>query len=401
MTTAGQKGVRAAGQFFGQSLLSLLFDIGGLVAGGLLAVFLVVFTRVPWAILVFPGILSTRGAVGGLFSGRLSTALHIGSIRPSVLHNTPEYYNLLKSVVLLTLTSAVSMSVVASIFGLFIIGTTIADAFIMITVVMTTMGISLIVISPVTIGVSVISVRKGLDPDVITYPIVSTVADILVTVCYIIILVVYSTVALSLPIMWVFDAGFLIVGATILIRDRRDGEVINTLRQFITTLIIITFIVNATGTFLDQITHVVSTRPELYMVYPALIDTVGDVGSIVGSTTTTELTMGTLSPQLSGVIKQRMTATMAWAASIVMFVGYSILASVTFGLGMTRYVGFVTLLLSANVISVWLVMLFSFTLAIVTAKKGLNPDNFVIPIESSIADTITTLSVLVVLLVFP
>ncbi|MHA1770642.1 MAG: magnesium transporter [Candidatus Thorarchaeota archaeon] len=401
MMTAGQRGVRAAAQFFGQSLLSLLFDIGGLIAGGLLAVFLGVFTSVPWAILVFPGILSTRGAVGGLFSGRLSTALHIGSIKPSFLHNTPNYYNLLKSVALLTLTSAISMGAVASIFGLFIIGTTIYDAFIMITVVMATMGVSLIVISPVTIGVSVVSVRKGLDPDVITYPIVSTVADILVTVCYIIILDAYSTIALSLPIMWIFDMGFLIVGATILVKDRKEGDVTDTLRQFLTTLVIITFIVNVTGTFLDRITRVVSTRPELYMVYPALIDTVGDVGSIVGSTTTTELTMGTLGPQLSGVIKQKMAVTMAWLASIVMFVGYSILASFTFGLGLVKYLGFVSLLLSANVLSVWIVMLFAFALAIVTAKKGLNPDNFVIPIESSIADTITTLSILVVLLVFP
>ncbi len=401
MMTAGPTGIRGAARFFGQSLLSLLFDIGGLVAGGILAVFLGIFTRVPWAILVFPGILSTRGAVGGLFSGRLSTALHIGSIKPRFLHNTPEYYDLIQSVVLLTLTSAVSMGGVASIFALFILNTTLYDAITMISVVMATMGISLIAISPITIAVSVVSVRRGLDPDVVTYPIVSTVADILVTVCYLFILDAYSTQPLSLPAMWVFDVGFLIVGASIIFRDRHDGDVTSTLRQFLTTLIIITLIVNVTGSFLDRITQIVSTRPELYMVYPALIDTVGDVGSIVGSTTTTELTMGSLPPRLSGLFKQKMAVTVSWMASEVMFVGYSILAALTFGVGLNAYLGFVGLLMSANVIAVWLVMFFAFTLAILTAKKGLNPDNFVIPIESSVADTITTLSILVVLLLFP
>jgi cation transporter-like permease len=39
----------------------------------------------------------------------------------------------------------------------------------------------------------------------------------------------------------------------------------------------------------------------------------------------------------------------------------------------------------------------SFAVAILTFQKGLDPDNFVIPIESSLADTITTAGLFIML----
>jgi len=42
----------------GQSVLSLSFNLGGILAGTLLALYVDVFSVTPWAFLVFPGILS-------------------------------------------------------------------------------------------------------------------------------------------------------------------------------------------------------------------------------------------------------------------------------------------------------------------------------------------------------
>ena len=79
---------------FGQSILSLSFNFGGLLAGTL-AVYFSVFSITPWAIALFPGILSVRGAIGGLFSGHLSTDLHLGTIKASNTKNTKTFYLLL------------------------------------------------------------------------------------------------------------------------------------------------------------------------------------------------------------------------------------------------------------------------------------------------------------------
>jgi cation transporter-like permease len=58
---------------------------------------------------------------------------------------------------------------------------------------------------------------------------------------------------------------------------------------------------------------------------------------------------------------------------------------------------FSLLLFTVNVLATVLIILVSYSVAIITYQKGLDPDNFEIPIESSLADTLTTVSLLVAL----
>jgi len=54
-------------------------------------------------------------------------------------------------------------------------------------------------------------------------------------------------------------------------------------------------------------------------------------------------------------------------------------------------------LLTTNILAVVIMIIVAYTVAIYTFRRGWNPDNFVIPIESSLADTVTTAAVLVAL----
>ena len=47
-------------------------------------------------------------------------------------------------------------------------------------------------------------------------------------------------------------------------------------------------------------------------------------------------------------------------------------------------------LLATNILAVSFIIIISFIIAISTQKRGLDPDNFVIPIESALAEGITT-----------
>ena len=71
---------------FKQSLLALLFITGTLSAGLLFVSY--IFVQASWVIILYPSILSMRGVIGGLYSGRLSTGLHIGTINPKIFGNT-------------------------------------------------------------------------------------------------------------------------------------------------------------------------------------------------------------------------------------------------------------------------------------------------------------------------
>ncbi|MFA5365631.1 MAG: magnesium transporter [Candidatus Bathyarchaeia archaeon] len=381
---------------FGQSVFSLAFNFGGLLAGAL-AVYFSVFSLAPWSIALFPGILSIRGAIGGLFSGHLSTELHMGTIKASYTNNTKSFYILLRSVIVLALISGVMIGASTSLFGLFLWNATFSDFVEILSVVVATMGLSVLFIPPLTLGVSVIAFRRGLDPDVVVYPIISTLSDIIDTLCYVFCLNIFFNVSsVGNYLVWLIDLVFVFVAVYLFIKTIKETEFAKMIKQFLLTLVSVTVIVNITGSLLVRVSQVIDNRPEVYMVYPALIDTVGDVGSIIGSTVTTKLALGSIAPKFSSIKKQLRDISGAWSASLVLFVCYTLVSSFSNGLsdigGILRFAG---QLMITNIIAVAVMIVISYSIAIFTYRRGLNPDTFVIPIESSLADTITTAAVLV------
>lgn len=383
----------------GQSLLSLSFNLGGMLAGTLLALFFDVFSLAPWTFVLFPGILSVRGAIGGLFSGRLGTGLHLGTVKYSYTKNTRYFYLLLNAVVTLTFLSGIAIGLITWVFGLFLWKATLVDFVSILSVIIGTMGLSILFVSPLTIVVSVFSFRRGLDPDIIVYPVMSTVADIIVTACYILCLSIFLLTSFGYYLIGVLDFVFLSVVFYILVENAAQKEFVKTIREFLFTLTFVVLIVNVTGSFLNQIRSIIGVRPEIYIVYPALIDTAGDVGSIVGSTATTKLALGVTQPSFSSIKQHKTEIGGAWTASVLMFALYSITSLFACGtVALNNLLAMTARLLVTNGLAVSVMVVIAYIVAIATYKRGWDPDNFVIPIESSLADSVTTMALLTALI---
>ena len=384
----------------GQSVFSLSFNLGGMLAGTLLALSFDVFSLAPWTFVLFPGILSVRGAIGGLFSGRLGTGLHLGTVKYSYTKNTRYFYLLLNAVVTLTFLSGIAIGLITWVFGLFLWKATIVDFISILSVIIGTMGLSILFVSPLTIVVSVFSFRRGLDPDIIVYPVMSTVADIIVTACYILCLsVFFSVTSFGYYLIGMLDFVFLSVVLYILVENAAQKEFVKTIREFLFTLTFVVFIVNVTGSFLNQIRSIIGVRPETYIVYPALIDTTGDVGSIVGSTATTKLALGVTQPSFSSIKQHKTEIGGAWIASVLMFALYSLTSLFACGTAtLNNLLAMTARLLITNGLAVSVMIAVSYLVAIATYKRGWDPDNFVIPIESSLADSVTTMALLTALI---
>lgn len=379
-----------------EALVAFTFNIGGILAGFIVASQLNVFQLSPWAIAVYPAILTARGVISGLFSGRLSTALHIGTIHPRLRDNTKNFHMLFKSIIFITLETSIAMSLVSMIFGSLFWGITFVDFSDILTVTSATMVLGL-ANSLITIEIAFISFKKGLDPDVIVYPVMSTVADIIITLCYVFTLNLFFLSG-SIGRYVVIFLGVLLItlALDVLPRCIHDQGFVKTIKESLLTLVFVAFIVNVTGTVLKGISEIVGSKKEIYTVYPALIDTVGDVGSVVGSTATTKLALGLLKPSFHAIRNHVARISATWAASMIMFIVYSVLSLLTQGMfTLHAFLTFSVLLLAANVIAVSAIVLISYVVAILTFKKGLDPDNFVIPIESSLADSITSIALLV------
>jgi cation transporter-like permease len=383
-----------------QSLLSLSFDTLGLLTGTLLVLYLGIFSidEAPWALFLFPGILSVRGAVGGLFSGHLGTGLHLGTIKPVFTKNTDDFQTLLRVIVTLALVSGISVGVGTWVFGVFLWNAAIIDFLPLMAVIIATMALSVVFVSPLTMVFAVLSFRRGLDPDVVVYPVTSPVSDIINTSCYVLSLALFFLFgSLGHYLIWILDIVFVCFVVYIFIKNVSNTNFVGIIREFLLTLFFVTIIVNVTGSLLNRITGVASGTA-IYAVYPAIIATVGGVGSIIGSTATTKLALGLIKPSFSSLKEHIDAVGGAWLASIIMFVLYALLSVFVSGITtLDTLTSFTGQLLVTNIIAVSIMIIIAYAVAIFTFRRGWNPDNFVIPIESSLADTITTGAVLIVL----
>ncbi len=351
----------------------------------------------PWVIALYPAIASAKGVIGGLISGRLGTALHLGTIYPRFSKNTKSFYKLFEALIVVTLATSITISLISLVFGTIFWGITITDFPAILSVILSTMGISLS-LTLITTTVAFVSFNRGLDPDIVVYPIMSTVADIFVTICYVLVLNLFFFANIGQWVTAIIGLVFLLFTLYILSRNLHEPEFLRTVKESLVTMVFVAFIVNVTGTVLKGISEIVKNRKEIYTAYPALIDTVGDVGSVVGSTATTKLALGMLKPTFSSIRDHSKTILSAWAASVLIFCVLAISSLLLTGnASLPALSNLLIVLLAANIISVMAIVLISFGVSILTFKKGLDPDNFVIPIVSSLADSVTSIALLVVL----
>lgn len=382
-----------------EALIPFSFNVFGILAGFTIAFHLHVFQLFPWVVALYPAVLTGRGVINGLLSGRLGTALHLGTIKPQLRGNTERFHLLFRSVIAITLQTSILLSLASIFFGSLFWGISATDYLNIFLIITATMCIG-IVTSLITMEVAFFSFRKAWDPDVTVYPVMSTIADILVTLSFVLVLNLFFQYGLLGKMAVVFlGLALIIFTLSILPKCFHDKQFISTMKETLSTLLIISLTVNVTGTFLKEISEAIGRRKEVYMVYPALIDTVGDVGSVVGSTATTKLLLGLFDPVFSSIKKHVPRILATWAASYIMFIVYGFLSLLLQGGSLNHsFLSLILVLTITNVVAVFGIAVVSFVVAIFTFRRGLDPDNFVIPIESSLADGITTVALFIALI---
>jgi len=278
----------------------------------------------------------------------------------------------------------------ALVFGLLVWSVPVVEFLNVVLVILSTMFFSIVIISPITFTIAVASYRAGLDPDMITYPVMSTIADIIVTILYILIIYVLLTNKIALiPVSALFTFSSL----ALLLKYREEEEFIRTIGESIVVLIIVSMITGFTGTFLLDIS-LICDNPLIIALYPALIDMSGDVGSIIGSVITTRLALGILTPSLYSIKVMWKNTIITWISSILMYLIFPLIVLSIFRFELKLYTLSIPILLSTNILTIPIIIIMSILIASLTYRKGLDPDNFVNPIESSLADMITSLMLL-------
>jgi len=383
---------------FKQTIFAYFFDILGLLAGLLIAYQLDIFTRTPWALALYPTLISTR-IISGLLSGRLSTGLHLGTINARFSNNTKTFYRLIEAIIVLTLVTSLTVSAISCVVGYFLWDITITDFTAMLLVIVSTLAIGL-TFSFVTIKVAFISFKRGLDPDIVVYPIISTTASIFITLCYIGVLELFFLNSnIGRLLILAIGSIHLVLAVYLITKERTEPEFVKTIKESLIMLVVVAILVTLTGTIFREIGGFARGRKEIYIIYPALINMVSNVGSVVGSTASTKLALGLLSPTFSSIRKHGKSIAIAWLASFLIFTILAVLSIVINQVWtIAGAIDFLLVIWVSNIIAVFGIVVLSYEVAILTFRKGLNPENFVIPVETSLAALITSTAFLVALL---
>jgi mgtE-like transporter len=378
----------------GQTLLALSFNLVSLFAGGLMAVFTPQFSVSPWILALFPPVLTVRGGIGGVFSGNLATMLHLGLVKPRLRDNTPDYYGLVKSVMTITVVDALILGSVSFLFNL-ASGTATPGmwhVFISVPTVACTLAVGFSV--PITSYIAIETYRRGLDPDIIVYPILASMNDIIVTVFYV---AVVSLVLVGGPASLGLGAVFTVIIATVAalaLRSRGDSFFRQTIREGTTVVVLSSLFGSVNGVMLSRMSGTLERTPGLMAMYPALTNALGNIGSIIGSQATTGMALGISRGFREELGDAGRKIAQVEAPAAAMHLVFAFTAWLITGPG-SPGVSLATLsmvALTTNLLSFGVISVFALYSAHQAFERGLNPDNVVIPAITTASDTAATLA---------
>jgi mgtE-like transporter len=149
------------------------------------------------------------------------------------------------------------------------------------------------------------------------------------------------------------------------------------------------------GLILTGLINEIVNYPGILIVYPVLMSALGNIGAITGATTTTKLFIGEFENKISTIKDAFKNFIPIEAAAFILHIFYA-LSGFVLSQG-TRFSiplkNFFLIVLPSNLLTFPIIFLISYGIAVITFKKGLDPDNFVVPLETSIADLLATVSI--------
>jgi len=322
--------------------------------------------------------------------------LHLGFIRPRIRGNTDAYRRLINAVFVLTFVDTLSMGVISFALNLLFNRASLGQLYIFACVPTVSCIMAVAISVPLTSLIGIAAYRRGLDPDILVYPILASVNDIVVTASFAATASLVIAGGAALSILGAIFIAFLLLCVFLAWRNRRVEFFSQTIREGTAVVILSSLFGGVNGVFLSGMTKSLIRHPGLVVLYPALTNTLGNIGSIVGSVTTTSLALGYVR-RFREEVKlglSRIFQVEAVAALMHVVLGvaaYLIVAPSSGGASLSFLVG---VALVSNLSSFLVISVFALVVAFLAFKRGLNPDNVVIPAITSTSDTVATLSML-------
>lgn len=385
-----------------EGLIALLIcAVGDLIAGIILGKMTFFLETFPGLLVIIPGAIGMRGNIFSSFASRLSTNLHIGIIAPKFELSDELNYNIFSSFVL-TLVLSLFLGIIANLMCLLLHypAMSLID-FILICVIAGI--ISNLIMLPITMFVSFKSFEHGWDPDNITSPIIAAFGDLFTLPAIILSIFVLQ----ALNINWILkDAALaiiiLLVALSFVYCYRLSDETKTILRQSTPVLLLCSFLGCSAGAILNSAVETLLTNPTLLTLLPLFSGESGSLISILGARLSSGLHSGLIEPSTKPEGNAIHNFGVCYVLSIIVFPLIGVLAEgssvilKTAGVGFDKIIEISTL---SGLILVTIMVILVYYVSITSYRNNLDPDNIVIPISTSITDSISSLILISVSLI--
>jgi mgtE-like transporter len=373
----------------------IICAIGDLFAGIVLGNMTGFLAAFPGLLVIIPGAIGMRGSIFGSFASRLSSNLHIGTISPEFKKSDILTQNILSSIIL-TLLLSLFLPILAKI--LCIIFNFDSMNLIDFTLISLFAGlISSFIMLPITMFISLKSFENGWDPDNVTTPLVAAIGDLftLPSIILSIFIVVFIDNEHVKLIIFVILLLIIIIGVILGIRSKGESKTI--ISQSTPVLMFSSFLGVFAGGVLNSSVDTLLKNPTLLTLVPLFSGESGSLISILGARMSSALHSGLIEPlsrPSKGAINN-FVAILFLGMFIFPFIGIlaeasSVLLGIE-GLSLIRIIpitfisGFIVLLVMITIV---------YYISTISFRKGLDPDNIVLPISTSVTDLIANLSLI-------
>ena len=367
--------------------------VGDLIAGIILGKMTFFLETFPGLLVVIPGAIGMRGNIFGSFASRLSTNLHIGLISPEFEFSEQLNYNIFSSFVL-TLVLSIFLGIVAKIFCILLNYP--AIGLVDFILICTFAGIiSNLIMLPITMFVSFKSFEHGWDPDNITSPIIAAFGDLFTLPAIIASIFILQLLEINFAVKY---SVLVIILIAVLISFvycyRLSDETKTILRQSTKILLLCSFLGGSAGGILNSSVETLLTNPSLLTLVPLFSGESGSLISILGARLSSGLHSGLIEPIKKPEGEALNNFGICFILAIIVFPFIGILAEgssrafKTAGVGFHKIIPISTL---SGLILVTIMVFLVYYISITSYSHNLDPDNIVIPISTSVTDSISSL----------
>ncbi|HCP61743.1 MAG TPA: hypothetical protein DIU14_04625 [Actinobacteria bacterium] len=382
-----------------QGFSALLLSTGaGLVAGVVLGSIHNTLLLLPSLLILIPAAVGMKGTIFGAIGARLGTSTHAGLFEVSP-HRTGILYQNVYTGVITTFSSSLYLAVLAKLsavaFGLRSIS--LLD-FITISVVGGLLGSALAML--LTVGLSIVSYRRGYDLDAVSTPLVTAAGDMVTIPC-----LYLATFIVRFPgVNVVVAVACIAVCVYATVRGfMTDLKMARRAIIEMTGVIVLTPLLDVlAGTVVQHRVEQLAQFPALLVIIPPLVSNAGALGGIFSSRISSKLHLGVIGPRARPEGAAFLDAVLVFGFGIVAFLlvgilGYAYGVIVGKSLGVGVMIGGTLL---TGVIATLIAIAVGYYVAVASSRFGLDPDNQSVPVITSVMDlagAVTFLSVLALL----